>query len=329
MFRSFFLDKKWFPWSIAGTLIILGATWYLVELDVQINQWFGKFYDFVQDSLANPNKNTFEDMLAIMLEFARIAGIYVLVAVILDFFTSHYVFRWRTAMNDYYMSHWDKLHHIEGASQRVQEDTMRFADIVESLGVAFMRSVMMLIAFLPILWELSKHIDQLPWIGHVDHSLVYIALLSAIFGTALLAVVGQKLPGLEFNNQMVEAAYRKELVLGEDHKDRAQPATVKELFSNVRKNYFILFKHYLYFNIAKYSYMQFTVIIPYIAMGPTIVAAAFTLGVMQQIVRAFGKVENAFQYLVNSWGTIIKLISVYKRLKAFESHIKMNTATAN
>ena len=37
------------------------------------------------------------------------------------------------------------------------------------------------------------------------------------FGTVLLMVVGIKLPGLQFNNQKVEAAYRKELVYGEDH----------------------------------------------------------------------------------------------------------------
>jgi peptide/bleomycin uptake transporter len=44
-----------------------------------------------------------------------------------------------------------------------------------------------------------------------------------------------------------------------------------------------------------------------------------TLGVMQQIIRAFGRVESSFQYLVNSWTTIVELISIYKRLKAFEA----------
>jgi peptide/bleomycin uptake transporter len=61
--------------------------------------------------------------------------------------------------------------------------------------------------------------------------------------------------------------------------------------------------------------------VPYIALGPTIVTGAITLGVMQQIVRAFSQVENSFQYLVNAWTTIVELISVYKRLRAFESHI--------
>ena len=138
----------------------------------------------------------------------------------------------------------------------------------------------------------------------------------------LLALAGIKLPGLEFNNQKVEAAYRKELVYGEDHADRAEPESVRQLFDNVRRNYFRLYKHYLYFDIAKWSYLQFSVIIPYIAMGPTIVAGIITLGTLQQILRAFDRVENSFQFLVNSWGTIVELISIYKRLRAFEATIK-------
>lgn len=37
--------------------------------------------------------------------FARLAMPYVLIAVLLDFFVKHYIFRWRTAMNAYYMAH--------------------------------------------------------------------------------------------------------------------------------------------------------------------------------------------------------------------------------
>lgn len=322
MFRSFFLNRQWIWWSVLGSLIIVGTTFYKVQLDVQINEWFGDFYNTVQTALGNPNTITFEDFFAKCLTFAKIAGIYILVAVVLEFFIRHYVFRWRTAMNEYYMQHWQKVRGIEGAAQRVQEDTMRFARIVEGLGVAFLRSLMTLAAFLPILWTLSENVTELPWIGPVDHSLVYLAILSALFGTVLLAIVGIKLPGLEFKNQRVEAAYRKELVFGEDHEERADPPTVLELFGNIRRNYFNLYKHYLYFDIAKYSYLQFSVIVPYIMLGPTIVAGAFTLGVMQQILRAFGKVEDSFQFLVNSWSTIVELISIYKRLKAFEKGIK-------
>lgn len=329
MFRSFFLNRQWLVWSVLGSAAILIATWYKVHLDVQINEWFGDFYNTLQTALTTPNSVSFNDFLTKCFTFAKIAAIYILVAVVLEFFVRHYVFRWRTAMNDYYMSHWHRLRHIEGAAQRVQEDTMRFARIVEGLGVMFLRSVLTLIAFLPLLWTMSEQVTELPWLGEVDHSLVYLALISAATGTVLLAVVGIKLPGLEFKNQRVEAAYRKELVLGEDNAERADPPTVQDLFSNVRRNYFNLYMHYLYFDIAKWSYLQFTVIVPYIMLGPTIVAGAVTLGVLQQILRAFGKVEESFQFLVNSWSTVVELISIYKRLKAFELSIKGEPVTEN
>jgi len=322
LFRSFFLSKQWTLWAWPGVLLIVAGTWYQVQVNVMINEWFGGFYDLVQKALGQAEAVSLQEYYGFILTFGQIAGIYVIVAVVLSFYTKHWVFRWRNAMNDFYMNHWAKLRHIEGASQRIQEDSRRFAAIVESLGASFLESVLTLVAFLPILWELSKAIKVVPFLGEVDHALVYIAIIFALFGTAVLAAVGIKLPGLEFNNQKVEAAYRKELVFGEDHEDRASPPTVTELFSNVRRNYFRLFFHYMYFDVAKWSYLQFGVLVPYIALGPTIVGAAITLGVMQQIVRAFGQVESSFQFLVRSWNIIVELISVYKRLRAFELGIK-------
>ncbi len=325
MFRSFFLSRRWFAWSILGSALILFATWYKVMLDVQINEWFGGFYNLIQKALATPGAVALDEYFGHLLTFGHVAGTYVLIAVALDWFIKHYIFRWRTAMNDFYIANWAQLRTIEGASQRVQEDTMRFARIMESLGVSFMRSLLTLFAFLPILWALSSHVKELPWVGEVSHALVYVAILFALAGTVLMAVVGVRLPGLEFHNQRVEAAYRKELVHGEDDPARASAAKVNSLFADVRTNYFRLFFHYLYFDVAKWSYLQFSVLVPYLALGPTLVAGALTLGTMQQIIRAFGKVQESFQYLVTSWSTIVELMSVYKRLRAFESQIRTTT----
>lgn len=325
MFRSFFMSRRWLRWSLLGSVVILFSIWYQVELRVQINDWYGEFFDLIQKALSAPNQITFEEFLAGVIGFLKLATIWIFIQVATSFFTRHYVFRWRTAMNNFYMHHWPKLRSVEGAAQRVQEDTMRFASIVEGLGTHFFTSILTLIAFLPILWELSKHITELPWIGPVEHALLYIAILSALFGTALVALVGIKLPGLEFNNQLVEAAYRKELVYGEDHEDRADPPTVKELFANVRKNYFRLYLHYGYFDFARFAYIQYTVLLPLVAMGPTIVAGAITFGLFRQITNVFEQVESSFQYLVNSWSTIVELISIYKRLQKFEANIKTGT----
>src|SRR5690606_29086677 len=92
--------------------------------------------------------------------------------------------------------------------------------------------------------------------GAIPYPLVTAAIVWSLFGTFLLAVVGIKLPGLEFRNQRVEAAFRKELVLGEDDETRAQPPTLAELFANVRKNYFTLYAHYVYFDVVRYLYIQ-------------------------------------------------------------------------
>ncbi|HZY15455.1 MAG TPA: peptide antibiotic transporter SbmA [Ramlibacter sp.] len=321
MFRSFFLSRRWLPWSLLGTFLILAATWYRVQLDVQINEWFGTFYDLVQRALGKAGSVTLPQFWQQLSTFLGIAMIYVTVAVLLDFFIKHYIFRWRQAMNDYYMQHWQRLRLVEGAAQRVQEDTMRFARIMEGLGVDLMRSLMTLAAFLPILWVLSDHVTFVPVIGSIPHSLVWIALGWAMFGTLVLAFTGILLPGLEFQNQRVEAAYRKELVYGEDDPARAEQSVARGLFQHVRFNYFRLFFHYLYFDVVKWSYLQVSVLVPLVALGPTIVAGVITLGVMQQIARAFDKVTESFQYLVLSWSTIVELISVYKRLRAFEHRL--------
>jgi peptide/bleomycin uptake transporter len=196
---------------------------------------------------------------------------------------------------------------------------MRFATTMEQLGVSLIDALMTLAAFLPILWALSVHVKGLPIIGEVPQALVIVAVLWAAFGTTVLALAGIRLPGLEFRNQRFEAAYRKELVFGEDYAERAQPPTLAELFHTLRLNYFRLYLNYLYFNVFRYGYLQASVLVPYIALGPSIIAGGLTLGAMQQIVRAFGRVETSFQYLVNSWTTIVELISIYKRLRAFEA----------
>ena len=264
------------------------------------------------------------EFLVFLIKFAKIAGLWIVIMIITNFFVSHWVFRWRTAMTNRYQSLWDKVNHIEGAAQRVQEDTLKFARIMETLGVGLLDSLMTLVAFVPLLWTLSKQINELPWIGAVSHGLVWVAILAALGGTLILAIVGIKLPGIEFNIQKEEAAYRKELVLGEDDENRAKFNILEDLYYQVQKIHFKSYFHYLYFNACKWSYFQGMVIVPYLALAPTIVTGAITLGFVQQITRAFGRVEGSLQYLVKSWSTIVEFISVWKRLKEFESKLNAN-----
>ena len=311
-------NHPWQRWSVWGSAFILFNIWFGVQVNVVVNAWYNPFYDLIQKMLSSGGGDV-NELYAGVLTFLYIAMVAVTLMVLNLFFVSHYVFRWRTAMNNYYTAHWEKLRHIEGASQRIQEDTMRFARTMETLGVNLVEALMTLLAFLPVLFSLSVHVKALPIVGEISYALVWAAVGWAVFGTVVLIVVGAKLPGLEFNNQKVEAAYRKELVYGEDHAERADPLSLKELFSKVRLNYFRLYFHYAYFNLVRIWYMQLDNIYGLFVLFPSIAAGAITLGLMMQIANVFGKVRESFQYLIASWPTIIELLSIYKRLKAFES----------
>ena len=73
MFK-FFTQKKWFLWSIAGSLLILFSTWYQVQLDVKINEWFGDFYDTLQKALTTPNSVSEAEFIGYLFTFAKIAA---------------------------------------------------------------------------------------------------------------------------------------------------------------------------------------------------------------------------------------------------------------
>ena len=320
MFR-FFTTKKWLLWAWLGSAIILASLWVQVEIDVKINEWFGVFYDMIQKALATPNAITIQEYFASLLSFITLAGMYVGLYVLISFFTAHFLFRWRTAMVEWYHSVYDKARKIEGAAQRVQEDTVKFSRIMESLGTSLIEAVMILIQFIPILFGLSLGIPIF-FFGDWQYGLITGALIWTLGGTIFLIGLGWilRLVGVEYDLQKQEAAYRKILVIAEDD-GNVRPKRIDELFDDVRKIHFKSYIRYLYFNIGRMAYLQANVLSAYVFLAPAIVAGVVTLGVMQQIIRAFGRVEGSMQYLLKAWPTIIELASVYKRLREFEAKI--------
>ncbi len=321
MFK-FFNSKKWFLWAWIGSFIILSSLWVQVVIDVKINEWFGVFYDMIQKALAEPNAVSIEEYFGSLFSFITLAGMYIAVYVAISFFTAHFLFRWRTSMVEWYHSVYDKARKIEGASQRVQEDTIKFTRIMEGLGTSLIESIMILIQFIPILFGLSFGIPIF-FFGEWEYGLIVGALIWTIGGTVFLIVLGLilRLVGVEYDLQKQEAAYRKILVIAEDN-ETVRPKRIDELFDDVRKIHYLSYLRYLYFNIGRIAYLQANVLSAYVFLAPAIVAGVVTLGVMQQIIRAFGRVEGSMQYLLKSWPTIIELASVYKRLREFENKLK-------
>jgi len=319
MFRAFFRSRGWLWWAWGGAVILLLALYVQVELTVRINTWYGGFYNILQEA----TKHEVNELWIEMIKFAYIAFPYVFIATLTSYFTRIYAFKWREAITFAYVEKWrDIEQEVEGASQRIQEDIYRFARIFESLGLQVIRALMTLIAFLPILWGLSKGVD-LPHIKEVPGSLVWVALIVSLGGLLISWFVGIKLPGLEYNNQKVEAAFRKELVYAEDDKiNYGKIETLIELFTGLKFNYNRLFLHYGYFDVWVNFFEQLMVIVPYLIMGPGLFTGLITLGVLVQVSNAFSKVRESFSIFIANWTTITELRSIHKRLHEFEINIR-------
>ena len=324
MLKSFFCTRKWLLWAWGGLFILLSSLWAQVSLTVAINAWYGGFYDLMQNSATYFDRSQVGIDLFYnkLYDFCMLAMPYVIIATITNWFTRVYGLRWREAITFDYLPKWRNVtEDIEGASQRIQEDTHKFAEIIENLGLQIVRSIMTLIAFIPVLWELSAKTD-IPFFGMEGGSLVWYALVISIGGLIITWFVGAKLPGLEYNNQKVEAAFRKELVFGEDDKSNyAKPETILELFTGIKFNYQRLYNHYGYVDVWINAYDQFMVIVPYLLVGPGLFTKLITLGVVVQVSNAFRKVHEGFGVFLYQFTTITELRSIWKRLKEFESNL--------
>ena len=209
------------------------------------------------------------------------------------FFVSHYIFRWRIAMNGYYMEIGAASSHrgcIAACSGRY--DAV-FHDHGGLCGLAnFVQSIMTLIAFLPVLLQLSTTSRSCLSSGSYHIPSSWQPSSGRILERLTIAVAGIKLPGLEFRNQRVEAAYRKELVYGEDHEDRAQPVTVRSSSTMSARTISACTSTMSISTCSAPCFGQADGIFASLILIPSIAAGKITLGIWHQIAIAFGQVSH-------------------------------------
>ncbi len=318
MIRSFFLGRGWRLWAWGVGLLLVLMVVFQVLLMLRFNDWYREFYNLLQV----PKEHTLAEFRASIRTFAILTALYVPLQTLSAWLSRHYTFRWRKAVTFSYLAEWRRVQHdIEGSSQRIQEDIRRFTVIMESLGLQVLQAVLLLIFFTPILWGYSKDV-HLPVLEWVPGSLVWVAVGVSGGGMVISWLVGIKLPGLEYNNQKVEAAFRKELVYAEDNKKKyADFDTIVELFTGLRRNYHRLYLHYGYFDIWLIFFMQLMVVVPFLMMGPSLMSGAVLLGVAMQVANAFDQVQESLSIFINNWTTITELRSIHKRLREFETNI--------
>jgi putative ATP-binding cassette transporter len=222
----------------------------------------------------------------------------------------------------------------ENPDQRIAEDLRDFIGDsivgsrgILSLGLDLMSNVVTLLSFLSILWTLSGEVTLFGIA--IPGYMVWVALLYAVGGTYLTHLVGRPLAMLNFRKQRVEADFRYALVRlrenvegiaiygGEAEEKRG----LVKRFSAVVTNWRALMQRTKALNSLVAGYSQIASIFPIVVAAPRFFSGRMTLGGLTQTADAFGQVQGAMSWVVNSYSDIAVWRATVERLSTFEAAI--------
>jgi len=329
MLKGFFWNKSTFFYAWLMLAWLMALSWYNVQILVTYNEWKREWYDAIQGLNEERFWFLFWDINLgrvwdfiwrkpnVMPSFAEILIVYVPLATYAIWQTQRYVFNWREANTHFYLERWERsTQTIEGASQRLQEDLMKFGSTLQGLFTGFFSAVLILFAFIPVLWNLSEGLPI--WNGQIIPGfLVWAVLAISIGGTLISFLLGYPLPRLEYNNQVVEAKFRKKLVWSEDDVNHRMTQDLFPMFAAVKRNYYRLFNWYMAFGLWQTAFSLLVGNMAIILLADSYFAQLITFGVLIQVVQAFGRVENSLTFFIDRWTTIVEFQSVVKRLREF------------
>lgn len=335
MFREFFLAKRrraCFAWF--GLFVFVGHQAFKAWLKAALNSWYERFYDTLQSSgtefASGENASEWstqgrEAIMKHLMDFAIIVAPAIVVHPVAGLIRNCWVLEWRISVMKAYISAWDITSSpIEGAAQRVHEDTQRFAVGIQSCVSVILEALLTLVIFCPVLYDLAP-------------LLMCVAVSVALGGLMMSVVLGYKLVSLEVNNQIVEAAVRKKLVVLEVDPtsitvEQSPISSFLTPITDLRRNYRRLYCNFAVLATWLALYEQCAVLVPYAFSGAMLFAMdpnkRITLGVLIKISNAFGKVFDSVNIVSDNWLAVNEWRSVLVRLREFERTIYDEQARA-
>lgn len=318
--------------------ILLAAVIFLelasVFLNVQFNEWNGRFYNAVQ----NKDFATFKHEL---LYFCGIAVLSIIAAVYQLYLRQWLRIRWRTWLTDKYLGRWlkDSTHYrmrtvgdpADNPDQRIAEDLELFTDRTVGLAVGLLNAVVTIASFAVILWMLSNR-APLTLFGYsvaIPGYLVWVSLIYAALGTLITHLIGNVLAALNFNLQRTEADFRYHLVRVRENGEQiallqGEPVERERLnqrFARFAENFILIMKAQKRLTWFTAGYSQVSVVFPYVVVSPAYFAGTIPLGVLFQTASAFNSVQGAFSFFVTAYTALAEYRAVVQRLIGFENAI--------
>ena len=370
MFREFFWTPNWKTLACAwfGLGLIVGYSILLAVTNAKINEFFGEFYDLLggghqgelgsgdlagstQISENSENSDKQAQVHAKLWEFFKLVLPLITLGPASRWIRSVWAFAWRKTLMTSYLQSWRVEHEpVEGASQRLHEDTQRFCAGLQGCVVVGLDALCTLVVFTPVLCDLSRQIHPGRDLFPIQNVwLWFLAFLASVVGLGGAVIAGSRLVGLEVDNQILEAVLRKDLVLlettpsllvGSEATSSSRSQTPEQAHQPARflpggyfattirpleKNYMKLYLHFGFLNTWLSAFEQLVVLFPYMLVAPLIFAEdpanRISLGVLIKVSNAFSKVFSAFSVLADGWGEINDFRATFRRLKEFETQL--------
>ena len=334
LFRGYWNSEH--KWKARGLLaFVIGLNFFGVYLLVRLNSWYNEFYNALQQYQA-------DQFWPLVGEFTAIAMLYIVIAVYAIYLRQAVQIKWRTWLTEAYLSRWleGQVYYrlqvqnsdTDNPDQRISEDINQFVNLSLQLLIGFLKQLTTLAAFGVVLWNLSGAFTmdiggrEIVIYGYM----FWFSLFYSGIGTACAHLVGRKLIGLNFDQQRFEADFRFNMMRVRENSEsiafyggeKAENKGFHERFAKVISNFWQLMKQTKILNFYVNGYAQLAVIVPLILAAPQYFAGGIALGGLMQTVSAFGRVQDALSYFVESYDTIAQLAAVVKRLTAFTVHME-------
>ena len=344
--RAWALTQPYFAsqdkWKARGLLAaIVALNLGLVYMAVLFNDWNKLFYDALQEK----NEAVFWAQLG---RFTWLAFAFIILAVYKFYLTQLLEVRWRAWMTSHYLQRWldgQAFYRLElmrfqqqpnagqanpdNPDQRIQEDINLFTTYTVSLSMGLLNAVVTLASFVGILWALSGGFAFS--LGGSSYNIpgfmVWMAVLYCAVGSLLTHYIGRPQIKLNFEQQRVEADFRHHMVRVREYSesialDRGEAAEQSQLdlrFSRVLGNYLRLIKAQK--NLVWFTsfFGQAAVVFPFVVAAPRFFSGAIQLGELMQISSAFGQVQGALSWFVESYSNLASWRATTDRLTSFEA----------
>ena len=338
LFRGYWNSEH--KWRARGLLaFVIGLNFASVYLLVRINSSYNEFYNALQQYAQ-------ESFWPLVGEFTALAFLYIIIAVYAIYLRQMLQIRWRTWMTDKYLAGWMQ-HQVyyrlqvlgsdtDNPDQRISEDINQFVTLTLQLLLGFLKQLTTLGAFGVVLWNLSGAFT-VPLGSHefvVYGYMFWFSLVYSILGTVGAHLVGRRLIGLNFDQQRYEADFRFNMMRVRENSESvafyrgedAENVGFKERFAHVISNYWQLMRQTKLLNFYVNGYAQLAIIVPLVLAAPRYFGGEMALGGLMQTVSAFGRVQDALSYFVESYDTIAQLAAVIRRLSTFTEHMEQAQA---